>query len=280
MHLRASGILSDYQGRVLLQRVEPRTLIPITRPFETGTLPTDILARAFRDDTGLYVMPVRLTNLSYAPGQDELAFSFRCTMRGGDLDTRDGPPAGFFDLPLPGALAKPFRGQVEQALHHAGGPPVMERADDNLAGRLGRIIGGRRPVSQGHDWAVKVRLVVSGGDGQLLWVRSGVEETWGLPSAAVTAGDAPWETAGRLLHSLLPDGAPHKVRLVAGLLAAERPALELIFVADVMVFTERSGDTINFAHHGFKPQFGPNDVMLVESIDWRADNCQWLIAAA
>ena len=63
MQAGVTGILTDYEGRVLLRKGDKNTLIPIYRSLEAGELPTATLDRAFREDTGLIIMPVRLTGV-------------------------------------------------------------------------------------------------------------------------------------------------------------------------------------------------------------------------
>ena len=122
MRITVSGILTDYQGRPLLQQSGPRTLEPVHRPLSPDDLAPVMLARAFREDTALIVLPVRLTGLYY-DGRESgaLTFCYRCTMRGGDLSVPEGrPPAGFFELPLPRALA-PRASPIKARMGHVFG---------------------------------------------------------------------------------------------------------------------------------------------------------------
>ncbi|RIK23431.1 MAG: hypothetical protein DCC51_03800 [Anaerolineae bacterium] len=240
------GVLTDYKGRILLRRADPRTLLPIYRLFEVGKLPAETLARAFREDTGLFVMPVRLTSLDYSAAQDELTATFRCTMRGGDLAPQEEPTVGFFDPPPPAALSKEFRSRVELALRHAGGPPQLQ-VDGK--GVFSRIFGGRK------DQGDKRRL----------------------PAGSPARGEAPWQVAERLLQAHLPGGSATAIRLVAGVSSAGRPALDLIFAADVTSEALPSLEKASFALPELGPDFATADVTLLRSIDWTTDACQWLI---
>lgn len=275
MRLTICGVLTDYKGRVLLRRVEPRTLVPIHKSFEVGKLPAETLARAFRDDTGLFVMPVRLTSLDYSTTQDELTATFRCTMRGGDLTPQEEPTVGFFDLPPPAALSKQFRPQVEQALRHAGGPPLLQATGEGL---ISRLFAGRKDTQREGDWEVGVRLVVRSANGTILWARSDQDGAWQLPAGAPTRGETPWQTAERVLRAYLPGGDTTAIRPVAGALASGRPALDLIFTADMTSEASLPPDTVLFAFPELSPDFATADVILIKSIDWSADTCQWLIA--
>lgn len=231
MDLIVVGILSDYKGRVLLQQSDSRSLIPIHRPLEQGVPPADTLARAFREDTALTVLPVRLTGLHYRaePAGGELAFYMRCIMRGGDLAPPDGrPPAGFFDsAPLPRALSSRFHGPVAATLNHAGGPPLLAHEVEGVGQRLSRLLGKRPAAAEGDEWAITSRIIARRPDGQIVWARREPDGMWHLPTAVVMPGEAPWAAAERLVRQAgLSGGAPV---LSAVEIAAIRPAATLLF---------------------------------------------------
>ena len=85
MRIIISGILTDFKGRIFLQQDSPTSLAPVHRHLAIGTVPADLLDQAFRQETSLIVMPVRMTGLFYDAGVSggELTFSFRCAMRAG-----------------------------------------------------------------------------------------------------------------------------------------------------------------------------------------------------
>lgn len=232
MYLNLVGVLSDYQGRVLLQQLDHRALLPVHCPLAAGAPPADTLARAFREQTGLIVLPLRLTALHYRAGAagDELAFYFRCIMRGGELHPPDGhPAAGFFESsPLPRALSPRFRQPVAATLSHAGGPPLLMR-ETRGAGRWLRRLLDDRPAATGVDeWAMTIRVLARWTDGRVLWTRHAPSGPWRLPAATPAAGEAPWAAAERLLKPAgLHDPAAPKLSLVA--LAATEPAMTLLF---------------------------------------------------
>jgi ADP-ribose pyrophosphatase YjhB (NUDIX family) len=270
MHLTANGVLSDYRGRILLQQTGDRNLALIGGSFEAGRLPTDTLARAFRDATALIVMPVRLTGLYYDSHTPDgaLAFCWRCTMRGGDLQVPNGrPAAGFFDCPpLPAGLEPRYRRQVDQALHHTGGPIHMEREGEGLGAGLRRLFNEGAAEDKGQVWDVAVRLVMDAGQGQITWRRSGPGETWRLPAAQPAPGEAPWETAARLLAATGANRAEKVTGLWLVELAADRPAITLVFGAslDKPSVLRRPSETLAFA--GFDQttdQFAADDVRIV-----------------
>lgn len=231
MRVTIAGFLTDQTGRVLLQQSEARGLMPVARSLAPGESPAETLARAFRESTGLYVMPVRLVGL-YLSGGNTLTLAFRCALRGGELQPPEGqPPAGFFDIqPLPRGLSAAHRRQLDDALHHAGGPAVMARLGGGLAARWRgeRRVGAAGPAA---DWTVTARLIVDGGHGQVAWARDTTDEPWRLPAAAVAPGEAPWETAERLRRTLQLDrnGNRSVPRLIT--LAVDRPALTVVFTA-------------------------------------------------
>jgi len=234
MRVTAAGFLTDHKSRVLLQQIDAATLMPIRCSLEPGVLPADTLARAFREQTGLYVMPVRLTGLYYDGRNDEVSFCFRCTMRGGDLAIPEGqPPAGFFDgQPLPRGLAAAYRWPADDALHHEGGPACLLSIEESWGARLGRRLSRRtRAAPPALEWAVTVAVVASvavGFGGAVAWVRARPDEPWRLPAGRVAPGEAPWQTLRRLLSPLLRwyEGSED---LSGVYLAAGRPALTLVF---------------------------------------------------
>lgn len=231
MRLIVTGILTDSRGRVLLRQVGAHELSPISRPVEPGRPPAGTLARAFREDTALYVLPVRLTGLYYRnqPPSGELTFVYRCTMRGGELATEDGPRAGFFDE-LPAGLSAGTRRQIEQALHHPGGPPHMKREGDGLGGKLRRLFGASAEAESEPVWAASAKLIGSLPDGAIAWTRPTPDEPWRLPATAMAGGEAPWEAAARLLADMKLPGPPPALDPAVIQLGDDRSAL-FVFIA-------------------------------------------------
>ncbi len=234
MQLVVSGILTDYLGRVLLQQTGAKSLSPVRRALERGVLPADTLARAFREETGLIVMPVRLVALRYdagAPG-GELNFWFRCTMRGGDLETSaGGKPAGFFDPPLPAALPEKDRRQVDLALHHAGGQPVMEEAPARFGVKLGRLLSGRKTAPEADHWRVETSVLAQPVDAPIDWVIAEPDAPDAAPAsdvASVGHSRPPWATARRLEGQAEATDSP-TLSLARVELAPNRPVMTLVF---------------------------------------------------
>lgn len=226
MRIIISGILTDFKGRLFLQQESPTSLAPVQRQLAAGTTPADVLDQAFRQETSLIVMAVRMTGAFYDAGVPggELTFCFRCTMRGGDLAVPDGGrPAGFFDCPpLPEGLSPKFRQQAESALHHPGGPPHLESAAGGIGRRLGRLFGRGQPPNEGEQWHVAVKLTDQpAGNGVEFVVASLDEESISTP---ITGEESPWAAAGRLLGS---DSSAVELRRIV--IDAVHPAMILDF---------------------------------------------------
>lgn len=234
MQLVVGGILTDFRGRVLLQQTGVKSLSPVRRALERGVLPTDTLARAFREETGLIVMPVRLVALRYDAGVPggELTFWFRCTMRGGDLETSAGrKPAGFFDPPLPAALPEADRRQVDLAMHHTGGQPIMEEAPTPLGLKLGRLLGSRKIAPEADHWRVEASMLAQPVDTPLDWVIVEPGTSNAAPASAaalVEQAQSPWAVAQRLAGQTQTPNSPTP-SLARVELAPDRPVMALVF---------------------------------------------------
>ncbi len=205
MRVTIAGFLIDQTGRVLLRQTDRGDLAPVTCSLERGELPAEALARAFRETTGLYVLPVRLVGL-YLTGSHTLTLTYRCALRGGELQPLPGqPPAGFFDTAsLPRGLDDAHRRQLDNALRHAGGPPTTVHLSATWGERLHRLARGGQPDETGREWEIAVKLVVNCGHGQVVWQRANTGQPWRLPSDRSHPGEAPWETAGRLWQVCCP----------------------------------------------------------------------------
>lgn len=194
-------------------------------------MPTATLDRAFREDTGLIIMPVRLTGVYFdaATPEGAITFCFRCIMRGGDLKIPPGSiPAGFFDtLPLPDGLSNKYRRQVDTALHHPGGAPVMEQSGGPGTG-LSRLLGRRKAAPVPTGWEVMVGIETGAAAGEVEWVVAGSGDPINPVGVPPDPGQPPWVTAVRLI-------APHQagqkpsVRLQRIELAPARPAMTMVF---------------------------------------------------
>ena len=230
MRVTIVGFLTDYKSRVLLQQPEPGRLLPVTTSLAAGVLPAEALVHAFRAATGLVVWPVRLVGVYFiARGGGELVLSYRCTLRGGDLQPLpDQPAAAFYDTsPPPRGLSAAHARQLDDALHHGGGPARLGRIP--AAGRgLRGLFGRRESPAAGVDWGVGVMLVVHDGQGQIVCERhpGGI---WKPLAVDGELGEAPWESAARRLAELLPRVEERAVEL--RLVEVEmRGIIDLVFV--------------------------------------------------
>jgi hypothetical protein len=151
-------------------------------------------------------------------------------MRGGELQVPDGrPPAGFFDsTPLPRGLSPGHRQQVEQALHHPGGTPYLEREQAGLSAKLSRVFAAREPVVNAGLWDVAICVIEDVEGDEIEWARSAAGEPRPYPLTPIEPGQAPWETAGRLIGAPRSHGRP-AVRLARVEIAVDDPSLILVF---------------------------------------------------
>jgi len=266
MRVTLAGYLSDHKGRVLLQRPSARSLEPVTCPLKLGEEPTTTLVSAFRAATGLFVLPIRLVGV-YAARGDALTLTYRCTLRGGELATPAGqPPAGFFDTPpRPRGLSAAYARQLDDALHHDGGPARLALTAEGLAARLGRGPARERSES-GVEWAATIRLIAVA-SGRVLWTRADANGPWRLPARAGAAGDAPWQTAGALPRALgLGHAVTPSLRLIV--MAADRPALSFVFLADYgeNEFTNGRGEHLLAAPTDSQANLAVDDAALAAAV--------------
>lgn len=207
MVINAYGVLSDHLNRVFLQKdAENETLAPLGRVLVPGQLPPHSLAATFREETGLIVLPVRLTGLYFRRGEpDALFFCFRCLLRGGKLVIPAGQPeAGFFESrPLPQPMQSIHQQQVSQALYHTGGRPHWEQQVLSLRMRVRSWLGRKTSEPAAAIWRAKVTVITHNANGQVLWVKRPQENIWQLPTAECRPNEAPWATARRALRDTL-----------------------------------------------------------------------------
>jgi hypothetical protein len=232
MRVTIAGFLTDHKSRVLLQQPEPGRLSPVVVSLGAAGLPADALAHAFRAATGLIIWPVRLVGVYFmARDGAELTLTYRCTLRGGELQPPPGqPPAAFCDTAQrPPGLSAAHARQLDDALGHPGGPALAARLTGRLWDGLRRSKGGQ--PDDPPDWTATVRLVIDAGHGQVAWTRTTAAERWRLPAAPVGRGEAPWEAARRLQKQLTLHraGLPLALRLI--LLNGERMTMTIVFVA-------------------------------------------------
>jgi len=204
-------------------------------------------------------------------GDDELTLAYRCTLRGGELAAPAGqPPAGFFDTqPPPRGLGAAHARQLDDALHHDGGPARLAQAAGGVAARLGR--GPARERSESSvEWAATIRLIAAA-TGRVLWTRADAAGPWRLPTRALAAGDAPWQAAGALQRALsLGHAVSPSLRLilVAAQPPAERPALSFVFLAayGASELTNRRGEHLLAAPADWQANLDADDAALAAEV--------------
>ena len=213
MRLYADAIVTNQFNQILLvRRNDSRTWAPPGGSLEAGELPTDALKREVEEETGLKVMPVRLVGLYFHPEGERgiLVFAFRAIQRGGRLQTSpESLSVGFLDAsPLPLPILGIHREMVQRALAHDGGPPYWGYQPFPLGVRLVRDVVyaahdfwrwvRRRPsFAPPPQWAVGAFMIVTDGEGRVLWVRRRDHDIWNLPGGGQYGLEAPWETAER-----------------------------------------------------------------------------------
>jgi ADP-ribose pyrophosphatase YjhB (NUDIX family) len=212
----AGGIVINNYGEVLLiRRDDTRTWAPPGGALDPGELPNEGVAREVREETGVIVEPVRLVGLYFSllRNQDFLSFIFRCIQRGGEpAPSEESPEVGFYALnPPPGRMLELHASRIRQALHHAGGPPVLVRQQNSLKLRIGwqyltlyyrykdlkRWLQGQPPHIPAPIWTMGVFALITNQQGQVLWARRRDNGMWNLPGGGREKKEAPWEALVR-----------------------------------------------------------------------------------
>lgn len=265
----------------MLRRINPTTPGLVSCDMEPGGLPSETLARAFRELTGLIVQPIRLTGLYWQAEKTNgrLFLVYRCAMRGGEVAKIEGQPsAGFFDTrSLPPGLVSDTQRQIEDGLRHSGGRPVMARLNAGPGKGLRHLfhptlVESENPV----DWAADVRLVIQRGDGRVAWIRRTTNDLWTLPAKDVAPTEAPWEAAGELLrHYGVQYHLAEPFQLPLILLDKVRPAISFIFslgIANEPTALAQPAALTLLSHISQTAGFHPADVSLVEKLQAASDS--------
>lgn len=231
MRLSSSGIITnEYNHVLLIQRDDTRTWCQPGGSLEMGTLPNDNATKEVREETGLYVLPVRLVGLEFWPIAPEgaMGFVFRCLMRGGTLTpSAESPQVAFFpSTKLPRAMVGFHRRIVMDALHHAEDAPHMHvhKPTVGTIAAQAAVRGIIYPIKnlirrwQGNPyvpaptWQVDVVLVVRDGHGRIWWQNRA--DGWELPTVRHSRNQPPWETAAQLAQEQLGQPATARTLLV------------------------------------------------------------------
>lgn len=105
----------------------------------------------------------------------------------------------------------------------------MERETVGMGAWLGRLTGRSNPKIDAASWEVSVQLDLSAEVSDVEWAISGLANDRPAEAEPVGDGEAPWETAVRMLRELRPGEPTPAVALIRAQVAAARPALNLIF---------------------------------------------------
>lgn len=256
MVINAYGVLSDHLNRILLQKVaKSNTLTPPGYELTPDELPVAGLAAAFREATGLIVLPLRLTGLYFRAGEfDSLQLFFRCLLRGGTLVIPEGwSEAGFFDSrPLPQPMLPIYQQAVSQTLYHAGGRPHWEQQPISFSTRLRDWFGGEPSAQSATSWQASATVIIQNSNGQVLWVRRPETEYWELPTAKRKQREAPWKTGHRVLQDILGNKRPI-ANLPLLCVGKVKRQITFVFTADGKVETLSSERETVYFYPGEEP---------------------------
>lgn len=251
MKIGTHGILMNERGHVLLiQRDDTRTFAPPGGGLEAAELPPDNATREMREETGLIVLPIRLVGVYYlgGQGQDWMSFSFRCLLRGGTITTSsESLQVGYHDLQHLPIMAGFHEERVRRGATHPGGAPYWGRQEmawrDRVmrtllfkviypAKNLRRTLLKEPAYQPPPDWRSWAFGVLRNAQGDVLWVKHTSPDCWMLPGGQSWVGEAPWETAVRLI--------PQQTGLTARLLNLplvtiyrQEPRLDLVFTTEI-----------------------------------------------
>jgi ADP-ribose pyrophosphatase YjhB (NUDIX family) len=277
MIISANGLVfNEYGDTLLVRRDDTRSLAPPGGAVELGELPPQTVEREVKEETGLDVTAVRLVELTYLPSKPDnyLFLSFRALPRGGTIEpSSETPQVGFFkSYPLPQPMLPLHRRQIERGIAHPGGAPYWETHEMGLMLRLGsRLLNklvypflGLRRKQRGEpayeappDWQITSTVLVHRGHDELLWLRSGNEERWHLPTAVAHPGETPWAAAERALADA--NLGPLELTGICGIYPARAaPTMTFAFSAGTEPTPQVSGSTAAYYRAGSEPDGAEN----------------------
>ncbi len=105
----------------------------------------------------------------------------------------------------------------------------MEREASDPGAWFGRLVGRTKPAADPVAWDVSVRLVKAADDDGLEMMIIDPDTEPAVDAVAIKPGEAPWETAARLLSASRASRNKPLVRLVHVAFATERPAATFMF---------------------------------------------------
>jgi len=217
LKLAANGYVINELGQILLiRRDDTRTWAFPGGSLDAGELPPDGAAREVEEETGLKVLPVRLVNVDFWPGNvgGFLLFGFRCLQRGGALSpSPESPQVGFYSPKmLPRPMFHEHRQRLTRVFGHRGGPPLLHQAQPDWTWRLGwftlrnliypwknllRRLRSQPAYVEPPLWQAGAFSVIRNDKDQVLWVRRTDKDVWNLPGGVHEDGESPWQTAVR-----------------------------------------------------------------------------------
>ena len=249
-----SGVLvNQFNQLLLIQRDDTRTWAPPGGALDPNELPTDGVAREVAEETGLLVMPVRLTAVHYIPFKPHplIGFTFRCIQRGGEIKTsEESLQVGFFTPDsLPAAMADFHKSRIHHTLTHQ-----KQQADwyiqplnwqtKLLRQLLLRVVypwkdwqrkrQGRSPYVPPPSWDASAFTIIQNEVGEVLWVKRTDQNVWNLPGGRAENGEPPWETAVR--ETKEETGLIVKLNTLTGvyIYASDPPHIVFVFKATVL----------------------------------------------
>jgi 8-oxo-dGTP diphosphatase len=217
LKLAANGYVINELGEILLiRRDDTRTWAFPGGSLDAGELPPDGAAREVEEETGLKVLPVRLVNVDFWPGNvgGFLLFGFRCLQRGGTLTpSAESPEIGYYSPKmLPRPMFHEHRQRLERIYRHRGGRPLLYQARPDWTWRWGWFLlrtviypwkdlrrrwRGLPAYVEPPLWQAGAFAVIRNEAGEVLWVKRTDREVWNLPGGIHEDGESPWQTAVR-----------------------------------------------------------------------------------
>lgn len=207
----ATALIFDEQARILLQRRSDNGLWGVVGgSLDPGEHPADAMVREAYEETGLRVVPERVTgvyggleNIISYPNGDRTAYiavAFKARVVGGQLDPQDDESLElrYFDVDdLPQSLPARHRVRIQHALerqtpYFATPQPGIPTTDDDYAQRMRGCVSPDELLM--FCGAV---AIIRDEQGRILLGLREDGRGWGLPGGVSDPGEHPAETAIR-----------------------------------------------------------------------------------
>ncbi|MEM7336677.1 MAG: NUDIX hydrolase, partial [Chloroflexota bacterium] len=271
-----SGVLVNQFNQVLLiQRDDTRTWAPPGGSLDPNELPTDGVAREVKEETGILVMPVRLTAVHYIPFKPRplIGFTFRCIQRGGELTTsEESPQVGYFKPDeFPKAMADFHQKRLSHTLAHQSPQADWYTHPLSWQNRITRFLlmrvvyplkdwqrkrQGRPLYVAPPAWETSAFTVIQNEQGHVLWVKRTDQDVWNLPGGRAENNESPWETAVRETQE--ETGLMVELTNLAGvyIYPSDPPHMAFVFKATVQSGTltqSQESSAFEFIQNGAEP---------------------------